>query len=185
MAAPRAAQRPLDPGLGRVAGIIGQPGESLGSRGLMGKAERSFRHWDAERERAVERVNLAHEEERKVKARTKSASRKDAETAVAHERARTRESMARVLWRVQEIGRSAATIERLLTGAPQPEESEGVLKERERISKLVCAYIQRAMERGSRSSRVTAAGMKLLRALDTGLTLEQIGLPDDEPDEPA
>lgn len=52
------------------------------------RKERHWRHWQAEVDRCHNELEALKAEERKVKARTKSASRKEAAAAVAEDRAR-------------------------------------------------------------------------------------------------
>ena len=72
--------------------------------------ERSYRMWAAEEKKVHARLKALHEDERKTKARLKNASRKDAEIAVAAERARWEERLRRIAWNAQKIEGMAKTI---------------------------------------------------------------------------
>lgn len=146
------------------------------------------RRWQESRKHEREtraRIAALEEEERKIKARTKAASRKDANAAVHAALEAHRERLRSAVYKAREVARLGEQLERLIGGKPEPVETPEVVAERERISELVSRYIQTAMRRGARHASVTQAGMKLLRALRTGLTLEQIQLPDDEPEDGA
>ena len=69
--------------------------------------ERMYHHWRAEETRVRRRLYQLKEEEKRVKARTRNASRKDAETAVAAERARWEERMGRIAFDALNIARLA------------------------------------------------------------------------------
>ncbi len=74
--------------------------------------ERSWRHYDSEIRRATERLAELRAEERKVKARTKNATRKEADAAVEAERVRTeRERMV-----AAELARDAGALCRRIDG---------------------------------------------------------------------
>jgi len=66
----------------------------------------------------AQQVGQLKEEEKRVRARTKSHSRKDADEAVAAERARHEEQRLHVLTRTDEIRRCLARIDHLM-GAPR------------------------------------------------------------------
>ena len=72
--------------------------------------ERSFRFWAADEKKVHARLKALHEDERKTKARLKNASRKDAEIAVAAERAKWEERLRRIAWNAQKIEGMAKTI---------------------------------------------------------------------------
>jgi hypothetical protein len=90
--------------------------------------ERTWHHWDQDTRLAQKRLAELQAEERKVKARTKSAARKDADVAVAAERKRT-ETMRYEIWRsVRDIQASCARIERLVRrpGEHSPEHAQAI-----------------------------------------------------------
>jgi hypothetical protein len=75
--------------------------------------ERSWKHWQGEVRETQKRVDELKDEERKVKARTKSASRKEAGAAVAAERARTERERMDIAELARDVGGLARRIERL------------------------------------------------------------------------
>lgn len=75
--------------------------------------ERRWVSREKEAREAAERVARLKEEERKTKARTKAASRKDAQTAVAAERARTERERFEITQAARDIAALCKRIERL------------------------------------------------------------------------
>lgn len=70
--------------------------------------------WSRGEERAADqRVAALKEEERKIKARTRAASRKDADAAVAADRARTERECIEITLKAREIAGLCGRIERL------------------------------------------------------------------------
>lgn len=69
------------------------------------RKERHWRHWQREVARCHNELAKLKEEERKVKARTRSASRKDAAEAVRAERERTEESRRRIIAVADDLSR--------------------------------------------------------------------------------
>lgn len=76
------------------------------------RKERHWRHWQAEVSRCHNELAKLKEEERKVKARTRSASRKDAGEAVAAERARDERERRESICDAREIAAICGRIER-------------------------------------------------------------------------
>jgi hypothetical protein len=83
--------------------------------------EREWMQWSKQAREARLEVHKAQEELRRVKALTRSHSKKDAEVAVAAERKRQTESHQRAMWRLGQIQELAATVMRHL-GDPDPRE---------------------------------------------------------------
>lgn len=77
--------------------------------------ERSWRHWDQERSRQMTQLEELKAEERKVKARLRNASRKEADEAVAHERARSEKERFEIIQAARDMGELARRIERTAT----------------------------------------------------------------------
>lgn len=77
--------------------------------------ERDWRYYDLEVRDAQKRLAELKTEERKVKARTKAASRKDADAAVAAERARSEQERFQIIQAARDIAASCRRIERLTT----------------------------------------------------------------------
>ena len=76
------------------------------------------RHWvsrENEAREAAERVAKLKDEERRIKARTKAASRKDAATAVAAERARSEGERFEIIQAARDIAEASRRIERITT----------------------------------------------------------------------
>lgn len=82
------------------------------------RRERSWHYWDAETRVAQKRVGELKAEERKIKARTKAASRKDAALAVEDERRKGGLRRCQTAEAAKEIARLTAKILRL-SGADQ------------------------------------------------------------------
>lgn len=80
--------------------------------------ERDWRYYDLEVREAQKRLAELQREERKVKARTKSASRKDANAAVAAERERTEHERIQIIVAAREIAQLGARVERLARRTP-------------------------------------------------------------------
>lgn len=76
------------------------------------RKERHWRQWDAEVSRCHDQLAELKAEERKVKARTKNATRKEADSAVAEERVRTERE--RLL--MAELARDAGALCRRIDG---------------------------------------------------------------------
>lgn len=80
------------------------------------RKERHWRGWDAELNRTLERIAELKDEERKVKSRTASASRKDANAAVAHEQQATlvrRQAIAEKAKDIAELTRQIVQLARV------------------------------------------------------------------------
>ena len=77
------------------------------------REERSWRYYEAECERAMKRLVQLKAEERRVKERTKRASRKEAETAVAEERLRTETARIDITETARDIAQLSRRIEQL------------------------------------------------------------------------
>lgn len=82
---------------------------------LLGYAtkERSLREWATETRAKQTELEALRDEERKVKARVKSASRKDAHTAVAAERARGERERDQIIQAARDIAAGCRRIERI------------------------------------------------------------------------
>jgi len=93
------------------------------------RGERNWQHWQREQSAAAARVQQLKEEERKVKSRTQNAMRKDANAAVAAERARTERMRHDAIQAARDVAAAARRIERLMQRGPRvdpgtPEEEE-------------------------------------------------------------
>lgn len=75
------------------------------------KRERRWRHWDGESTKALTRIAELKAEEKKIKARTKSASRKDSNQAVRDEQARTEKMRFDLIQDARDLAALAARIE--------------------------------------------------------------------------
>lgn len=74
--------------------------------------ERTWKQWRSESTKEAKKLADAHEELLRVKARTRSHSRKDAEAAVAEERKKLAERRQHLAFKANEIVRLAMSIER-------------------------------------------------------------------------
>lgn len=92
--------------------------------------ERNWKHWLGESSKEQKKLHDAHEELLRVKARTRSHNRKDAETAVADERKRMHERLGHLSFKANEIVRMAMQIEREL-GPIMPQGSPPQLEPRQ------------------------------------------------------
>ena len=79
------------------------------------RAERNWRNWDTERLKQMAQLDELKAEERKIKARTRAASRKEADAAVAHERARSEKERFEIIQAARDIGELVRRIERTAT----------------------------------------------------------------------
>lgn len=79
------------------------------------RAERVWQQWDRDTDELRREVARLKEEERKVKARTQSASRKDAAVAVEAERARTERARQDTIELARDVAGLARRIEALQT----------------------------------------------------------------------
>lgn len=81
------------------------------------REERRWRNWRAETGKQVAKVEALKAEEKRVKARTKNASRKDAQVAVDAERARAKREKDVAVWAARaaarEVAKALRAIERL------------------------------------------------------------------------
>jgi hypothetical protein len=77
--------------------------------------ERDWRDYDLQVREAQQRLDELKDEERKVKARTKAASKKDADAAVAAERARSEQERFQIIQAARDIAASCRRIERITT----------------------------------------------------------------------
>lgn len=77
--------------------------------------ERHWRHWEAEVGRCQTKLEELKAEERKVKARTKSASRKDSDEAVRAERERTFTARHDTIQLARDVGAISRRIEQLMS----------------------------------------------------------------------
>lgn len=77
------------------------------------RGERLWRGWETEMRRTQDKLAELEAEERKVKARTKAASRKDADVAVEAERARTEKMRTDITEQARDIARMCQRIEHL------------------------------------------------------------------------
>ena len=77
--------------------------------------ELNWRCWELEMRETAKRVEALKAEERKVKARTKAASKKDADAAVAAERARSEKERFEIIQAARDIAASCRRIERITT----------------------------------------------------------------------
>lgn len=75
--------------------------------------ERLWRHWDQERLQLMSKLDELKAEERKTKSRLKNASRKDAEVAVAEERARGERERIQMSEAVRDMAQLCRRLERL------------------------------------------------------------------------
>jgi len=75
--------------------------------------ERDWRYYDVERREAQKRLDELKAEERKTKSRLKNASRKDAEVAVAEERARGERERIQISEAVRDMTQLCRRLERL------------------------------------------------------------------------
>lgn len=93
--------------------------------------ERTWHHWEQDTRLAEKRLAELKEEERKVKARTKNAARKEADAAVATERARSEDERLMIVVKAREMARICQHIERLARVAPQVSSLSDARKRRE------------------------------------------------------
>lgn len=77
------------------------------------RGERRWQQWEQEQRAAAARVTQLKEEERKVKARTKNASRKDSAEAVRLEQVRTERMRHDVIQAARDVAALAKRIEKL------------------------------------------------------------------------
>jgi len=76
--------------------------------------ERTFKHWEQQSLDAQRRLAALKDEERKVKARTRAASRKDAAQAVADERMRIGQRMGELQFRISSLRDLADELDRFM-----------------------------------------------------------------------
>lgn len=81
--------------------------------------ERTWRGWDQERRAAEKRIEELKAEERKIKARTKAASRKDAQAAVAEERHKSFRKRAEIVGHLREMADLCRRIESIALSADE------------------------------------------------------------------
>lgn len=79
------------------------------------RRERTWHHWEQDTRLATKRLAELQEEERKVKARTKAASRKDAGEAVRSEQARTEKMRFDTIQAARDVAQLARRIEQIST----------------------------------------------------------------------
>lgn len=141
------------------------------------RKERNYHHY-GQREKALhDRIAKLEEEERKIKARTRNAIRKDADAAVKEALEKRAEAVRSVLWKAREITRLGEQIERLLgpKSAPAAVVSDEVLAERKRIKKLLDSYLHTAIVREPGHRGLTRAGRMLMRAVSEGTPMAKGG----------
>jgi hypothetical protein len=87
--------------------------------------ERRWHHWDKEQRETQARLNELKEEEKRVKARTRAASRKDAATAVAEEKRKEGLRKKAIADLAREMKKTCERIERLTQGGQVHDPGEG------------------------------------------------------------
>lgn len=75
------------------------------------RKERHWRHWEAEVNRCHNELEKLKQEERRVKARTKNAARKDAAAAVAEERVRGERARIEIIEKARDARRLLERVE--------------------------------------------------------------------------
>lgn len=74
--------------------------------------ERSWRYYDREAKQLYAEIDKLREEEKRIKARTRNAARKDAEAAVQAERERWRETRRKLAWYARDLEKVARVMKR-------------------------------------------------------------------------
>lgn len=104
--------------LEEIGEAVKAPPASVSARLRDMRKERNWRSWEREERETAKRIKELRKEEARVKARTRSASRKDADAAVAAERKRVSEAARRTAWNARQIKELAEKIIRA-AGGPQ------------------------------------------------------------------